>query len=179
MLSKWHSRRSFFHLSVSHESTFLPHLRSVSLSDTSSLLRRFCLPVFLFLPLDLPDSRQLAFGSILLPATRIHPSVALPSYPSAQKTRHLLRVTFGLRLSVAGSPVFWAESYFLAYGLLLNFLLLSTPPLGDAVTFSFRPERKCLKGDSHPSDTLRFRAHYRRLQPALKFLHFGKGFRRA
>ena len=38
----------------------------------------------------------------------------------------------------------------LSYGRLLHLTLLSTPPHGGAVTFSYRPEWACLKEDSPP-----------------------------
>src|SRR2546429_8057806 len=38
-----------------------------------------------------------------------------------------------------------AESSSSSYGLVVHLLLLSTPPLGDAVAFSYRPESVCLE----------------------------------
>ena len=52
----------------------------------------------------------------------------------------------GLRPTLAGSPIGPAESSLSAYGLLLHLPLLPTPPRGDAVTVSYRPEWACLKG---------------------------------
>ncbi|HXW69318.1 MAG TPA: hypothetical protein VEJ88_06885, partial [Dissulfurispiraceae bacterium] len=51
-------------------------------------------------------------------------------------------------------------------GLVLHFPLLPTPPHGDAVTFSYRPESVCLKGDFHPSDHAHSQAHSFRRKPA-------------
>ena len=46
---------------------------------------------------------------------------------------------FGLRLSLAGSPMHQAvsSSSFLNYGLVVRFRLLPTPPLDDAVAFNY------------------------------------------
>jgi len=46
-------------------------------------------------------------------------------------------VSFRLRHAFGGSPLYPAESGSSSYGLPVRFRLLSTPPRGDAVTFSF------------------------------------------
>ena len=56
----------------------------------------------------------------------------------------------GLHHSLAGSPRRPAESRWSSYGPMVHLQLLSTPPHGDAVTFSFRPESACLKGTCTP-----------------------------
>src|SRR2546428_7079758 len=58
-----------------------------------------------------------------------------------------------------------AESSSSSYGLVVHLLLLSTPPLGDAVAFSFRPESVCLKRTSTSLTSRALRRTYHRLQP--------------
>src|SRR2546425_10652738 len=58
-----------------------------------------------------------------------------------------------------------AESSSSSYGLVVHLLLLSTPPLGDAVAFSFRPESVCLKRTFTSLTSRAFRRTYQRLQP--------------
>src|ERR1700758_4301363 len=59
---------------------------------------------------------------------------------------------FGLRLSLAGSPMHQAvsSSSFLNYGLVVRFRLLPTPPLGDAVAFSYGQPVFCPTGTFTP-----------------------------
>ena len=54
----------------------------------------------------------------------------------------------GLRHFSAGSPQRPAELRSSSYGPMIHLRLLSTPPRGDAVTFSYRPESACLEGTS-------------------------------
>ena len=56
----------------------------------------------------------------------------------------------GLRHSLAGSPTRPAESRSLSYGPMVHLRLLSTPPRGDAVTLSYRPENAGLEGTCTP-----------------------------
>src|SRR5438128_10229134 len=56
-----------------------------------------------------------------------------------------------------------AESSSSSYGLVVHLLLLSTPPLGDAVAFSFRPESVCLKRTSTSLTSRALRRTYHRL----------------
>ncbi len=56
----------------------------------------------------------------------------------------------GLRHSLAGSPTRPAESRSLSYGPMVHLRLLSTPPRGDAVTLSYRPESAGLEGTCTP-----------------------------
>ena len=71
------------------------------------------------------------------------PIVALTPNPSARWASH--ENGSGFRHYLADSPVSPAESSSLTYGRLVHFPLLSTPPRGDAVTFSYRPEWAYLK----------------------------------
>src|ERR1700741_3303778 len=59
---------------------------------------------------------------------------------------------FGLRLSLAGSPMHQAvsSSSFLNYGLVVRFRLLPTPPPGDAVAFSYGQPVVCPTGTFTP-----------------------------
>jgi hypothetical protein len=81
--------------------------------------------------------------------TTYHPSdIAFARYPSACRTSRYLGS--GLHLSLAGSPVWSAESSSLSYGWIVRLLLLPTPPHDDAVTVGYRPENVCLKGTCTP-----------------------------
>ena len=72
------------------------------------------------------------------------PSIALARSPSAWKASGSRR--FGLRHLAAGSPPEQAESSSLALRTgHIHLRLLPTPPHGDAVTFSYRPESVYLK----------------------------------
>src|SRR6201982_875700 len=56
---------------------------------------------------------------------------------------------FGLRLSLAGSPMHRGHR-FLNYGLVVRFRLLPTPPLDDAGAFSYGQPVLCPTGTSTP-----------------------------
>jgi len=75
------------------------------------------------------------------PVTK-HPTRALSSLlccsPSVLLASRFFKIGSGLRLESAGSSLRKAESCSSSYGLLVCFRLLSTPPRGDAVTFSYR-----------------------------------------
>lgn len=68
------------------------------------------------------------------------------------------RVSFRLRLRVAGSPPPDAETGSLAYGPIIRLQLLPTPPRGDAVTFSYRVLAYS-DTDFHRADKAPSRAH--------------------
>jgi hypothetical protein len=89
----------------------------------------------------LPDScTRPSHRSVANHLTR--PSVAFARYPSA----HWAPLHgSGFRPSIAGSPQRPAESRSSSCGPTVHLRLLSTPPRGDAVTFSYRPENVCLK----------------------------------
>ncbi len=57
------------------------------------------------------------------------------------------------RFAIGLQPVIQGSSY----GPMVHLRLLSTPPRGDAVTFSFRPESACLKGTCTPLIQYTFR----------------------
>src|ERR1019366_5544344 len=68
-----------------------------------------------------------------------HPALNHVLPPECRFIRHFSAFGFvsGLRQPFAGSPRHSAETGSLSYGLLFRLQLLSTPPRGDAVTFSF------------------------------------------
>jgi len=91
-----------------------------------------------------------------------HPAVvALSRYPSAPRLPRFIGVR--LRPRYAGSSGCPAESSSSSYGLVIHLLLLPTPPLGDAVAFSFRPESVCLKRTSTSLTSRALRRTYHRL----------------
>ncbi len=63
-------------------------------------------------------------------------------YHSHPITIVVTTASLGLRLWPAGSPQREAESSSFCYGLVVHLQLLSTPPHGDAVTFSYRVQTK-------------------------------------
>ena len=87
-----------------------------------SLLHAFCLP------------------TIPPPNTPWTPHTALTPYPSACAAHS------GLRPSVVGSPIHYAESSSSSCGLAARLPLLSTPHHCGAVTVGYRPEKVCLEG---------------------------------
>ena len=67
-------------------------------------------------------------------------------------------IFFRLRQTPVGSPTCHTESDSLSYGLPIRFQLLSTPPRGDAVTFSYNAMAYADR-DFHPADKLPSWAH--------------------
>src|SRR5207249_3562451 len=63
-----------------------------------------------------------------------------------------------LRLYPAGSPRVHAETGSCSYGLAVRLQLLSTPPLGDAVTFGYKVTTHSDR-DFHPADKASSRTH--------------------
>lgn len=82
--------------------------------------------------------------SIPSPTTSYTPALAFTRLLAKQAYRVWLTLLlayvadFGLSLALGGSTMYNAESSSLFYGLVFRFRLLSTPPRGDAVTFSYR-----------------------------------------
>jgi len=66
------------------------------------------------------------------------PAIALTRYPSASQAVGFRR--FGLRHLAVGSSPFRPNRVHLRYGLAIRFPLFPTPPRGDAVTVSYKPE---------------------------------------
>jgi len=64
--------------------------------------------------------------------------------PQLDRSPFASRLGSRLRHSLAGSSLRTAESSSLSYGLILHLPLLRTPPRGDALSFSYRPESACL-----------------------------------
>jgi len=85
-------------------------------------------------------SKHSVLNHLMSPAHRFH---TLPLSVGGFSLRRA-----GLHLSLADSPGHQAESGSSSYGLLIHFPLLPTPPRGDAVTFSYRPESACLERTS-------------------------------
>ena len=98
------------------------------------------------------------FQSLRLQTPKTPPAVAFARYPSARRVSRCR----GSRLHhwVAGSSVAQAESSSLSYGWIVHLRLLSTPPLGNAVTFSYELESVWLGKDFHLSIHVRLQAHH-------------------
>jgi len=71
------------------------------------------------------------------------PAIALTRYPSASQAAGFRR--FGLRHLAVGSSPFRPNRVHLRYGLAIRFPLFPTPPRGDAVTVSYKPENVYLE----------------------------------
>ncbi len=69
---------------------------------------------------------------------------SVAAVPSARLVEHPVGGRSGLRLTLAGSPQRPAESRSSSCGPTVHLQLLRTPPRGDALTFSYRPESACL-----------------------------------
>ena len=95
-----------------------------------------------------PPFSALAFLTIPSPNTRRAPRrcfYTLPLSSTGLRSRGL-----GFATGLAGSPARLAESSSSSYGLVVHLLLLSTSPLGDAVTVGYGPESVYPKGTFTP-----------------------------
>ena len=144
---KRQSNRVYFHLVVCHASTFLSPLAPYP-------LRYFCATMETLTPVSLSPDLQVSLVHMARPSlhsvtNHLTRSVIAFSLLPTQRDGLPGALTFassaiqsasrsGLRHSLAGSPLCPAESCSLSYGLQVRLRLLSTPPHGDAVTFSYR-----------------------------------------
>ena len=96
-------------------------------------------PSFRRQPPDAPQHRFITLPLSVLGFPGSVPSSRLSEYPGFVPRS-------GLRHMLAGSPQRPAESRSSSYGPMVHLRLLSTPPHGDAVSFSYRPENACLEG---------------------------------
>ena len=90
----------------------------------------------------------MAFLTIPHPTTVRAPVVALTRSPQLDRPPAFAGLDFAI--SKQARRLRPAESVSSSYGLVVHLPLLPTPPHGDAVTFSYRPESACLKGTSTP-----------------------------
>ena len=98
----WHSRRSFFRLSVLHASTFLPPFAPRPLRRFSATMRASDSCSALLSPHRSPCFTCTAFLTIPSPPTPCAPIAAFARYPSARWLSRLRRSR--LHHSLAGSP---------------------------------------------------------------------------
>ena len=108
-----------------------------------------------------PVSRRRGFNTLPLSPTAFPPARAGPGFVVGTQTRRAHE----------------AESSSSSYGLVIRLLVLSTPPCGDAVPFSYRPDSACLEGTSTPL-TMHARSRTpRRLTPPATFCRHLRGWR--
>jgi len=151
----WHYRWFCFRRSVHHVSTFLRSLRSTPITELPRYYGRSdsCLPLGSLAPLNasmntlLPGSQVSLIHAHGLPDHSVSNHLApagdaLSRYPSA---RQLTVLPVRLRHCYAGSSGIPGRIEFVILRLVVHLLLPPTPPLGDAVAFSFRPENVCLE----------------------------------
>src|SRR3989441_13320738 len=108
----------------------------------------------------LPDSRARPFQPFHLQSPGIPPSSLCHATPQ----RHGCPRGSDFALGMQARQTCPAESSSSSYGLVVHLLLLPTPPPGDAVAFSFRPESVCLKRTFTSLTTRALRRTYHRRQ---------------
>ena len=129
------------------------YLNSVIASICGTM--RALTPVRHHLPGQVSPLISIHLPDVPSPNIKCSPLVVLTAIPTQ-------KVIFRFRHKPEGSPPHPTESGSSSYGLPVRFRLLSTPPRGDAVTFSFGVMAYSDK-DFHPADESPSRAHWFRL----------------
>ena len=129
------------------------YLNSVIASICGTM--RALTPVRHHLPGQVSPLISIHLPDVPSPNIKCSPLVVLTAIPTQ-------KVIFRFRHKPEGSPPHPTESGSSSYGLPVRFRLLSTPPHGDAVTFSFGVMAYSGR-DFHPADESPSRAHWFRL----------------